>query len=136
MKNTLLTLCVLFAGLIARADVEVEETAMTDVTYTCRTTTGQGPWAMKDNDGAILGVDPQKVSFALHPKIQTALICGNAVREPDAEILIHPAISVRASKKGLTPSFERLQTGGFKFWLSSASGPSKKRSCEIVCVKN
>ncbi|MBX3018394.1 MAG: hypothetical protein KF767_10920 [Bdellovibrionaceae bacterium] len=133
MRSPLILSFLLLAGLSARADVEVEETGLQNVTYTCRPATGQGPWAMRDTDGGILGVDPQKANFELHPKVQTALICGNAVRTPEAEIQIYPSIEVRSHKKGTTPSFERLPEGGFKFWLSLAA---KKRGCEIVCVKN
>lgn len=132
MRRALLIALSLLAGLAARADVEVEETASADVTYTCRPAGGSGPWAMKDTDGALLGVEPGKTNFELHPKIQTALVCGAKVREPEAEIQIYPSIEVRRSRKGVTPNFERLPEGGFKFWLSL---PGKKRGCDIVCVK-
>lgn len=139
LRKLLSLILVLGAGLIARADVDAEDTAgdarngqPSKVTYQCRTA-GAGPWSLKDVDGAILGVDPQKPHFEIHPEIQTALICGNAVRTPDAEIQIHPQIQVRNVKKGRTPNFERLAEGGFKFWLSLSKN---QRACEVVCTKN
>jgi hypothetical protein len=121
-------------GLVAHADPVDEDTTGLEALYLCRGNFGETatPWALKDNDETFLSVDPKKPNFEIRPDIQTALICGNAVRAPDAVIQIHPTIQVRSSKKGSTPNFERLPEGGFKFWLSN---PDKSRVCEVTCSK-